>query len=930
MGEKSTIKRIPSLGYDKESHFVCTFPHKNEVHLYTVNNQNNCYSLTCLKSKIPFIKCIDCSPSQKNMVAIGKTTGDALLLCLDNEKPPIQFPIKQQRACNAIALNALEDLAVGLEKMKNEPCIMIWDIRQDVELNNKISPVQQLAISEPVFSLSYFPDSPKQLVSGINLRSIKIFDLREKSSTSMITLYSTRFIHSITIDPKNPNYFASISDEGLISIWDRRKSSNGEPCLLLNRGANQFSRIIDLKFTGTKPGQLSGLSKEGIIKLWDINYNHDDYNEFILFNDKKTSEISEPSTLIKSNPLSLMYLREASTKCSEKIISFDYIPSEPYKNYQFYYIKSDNKIGRLKIRSLCDTVSINSLNDIVISEKINLHLSQKNNDTILAKNKIENEDNKSQVSDSLSINIEENLSNNQIEESETYPLFSNSKIDQEYDTEYSFNIQDILENDISYLMYKRAKDGYGMEPAKNKKILENTYLLDLWTWINNAENLALENKMISSDFDLSYQGVYNIWHGIPHPNSLKKYDENNENSFKNSYTIAVKEINNKLKNNVFTSVTSKIEIRKLALVSCGWNISRENLDDEIKQLEEKGLCSKAACRALFHDNFNRTVQVLSKGTEKHRLMSTAIAGFSAKNNTNNTMWKEMCRKMSTELDDPYLRAIFAYVSNGDWRDVLDEQGLPLKERIGVGLRFLDDDDFSFYLNDIVKNVINTGDLEGIILTGISVNTVNLIETYLNRTSDIQTAALVSSFCVPKFIDQRILTWIEDYRQLLNRYSLFYSRAKFDVLRKKYSRNSEEFLILEKPPQQVYLRCNFCNKSITHKPITSKHHTNIQNSNIPSTGNIQKSTLCPACSKPLPRCAVCLLSLGTSCNLTNKNIKDPQDFEKLFEKWFNFCLSCHHVSHNDHATKWFETHSICPVADCNCLCREKDRIPKASI
>lgn len=157
-------------------------------------------------------------------------------------------------------------------------------------------------------------------------------------------------------------------------------------------------------------------------------------------------------------------MNPASIKSSKKIISFDYIPNEPYKNYQFYYLRSDNKIGRIKIRSSCDIVSINSLNKMFISTKTNLHyLSKKNKDVILAKNKNGNEDNGSQISESLTLNMDENIFNNQIEESEMFHSFPNSKIDQEYDTEYRFNIKDVLENDISYLMYKRAKNGYGME-----------------------------------------------------------------------------------------------------------------------------------------------------------------------------------------------------------------------------------------------------------------------------------------------------------------------------------------------------------------------------------------------------------------------------------------------------------------------------------
>ena len=39
-----------------------------------------------------------------------------------------------------------------------------------------------------------------------------------------------------------------------------------------------------------------------------------------------------------------------------------------------------------------------------------------------------------------------------------------------------------------------------------------------------------------------------------------------------------------------------------------------------------------------------------------------------------------------------MRAIFAYLASGDWTDVLEEDALPLKDRIGVALRFLPDDE----------------------------------------------------------------------------------------------------------------------------------------------------------------------------------------------------------------------------------------------
>ena len=56
-------------------------------------------------------------------------------------------------------------------------------------------------------------------------------------------------------------------------------------------------------------------------------------------------------------------------------------------------------------------------------------------------------------------------------------------------------------------------------------------------------------------------------------------------------------------------------------------------------------------------------------------------------------WKESCRMLSNELENPYIRAIFALIStSGDWYSVLAEKGLSLKDRVGIALRFLSDEE----------------------------------------------------------------------------------------------------------------------------------------------------------------------------------------------------------------------------------------------
>jgi hypothetical protein len=79
-----------------------------------------------------------------------------------------------------------------------------------------------------------------------------------------------------------------------------------------------------------------------------------------------------------------------------------------------------------------------------------------------------------------------------------------------------------------------------------------------------------------------------------------------------------------------------------------------------------------------------------------KLVSTALAGYIVSNHDTssqaNSLWSKMCRNLSLEMRDPYLRAMFSYIASGNWLDVLQEKELSLQDRIGIALRFLDDEE----------------------------------------------------------------------------------------------------------------------------------------------------------------------------------------------------------------------------------------------
>ncbi|RLV91801.1 SEH-associated protein 4 [Spathaspora sp. JA1] len=507
---------------------------------------------------------------------------------------------------------------------------------------------------------------------------------------------------------------------------------------------------------------------------------------------------------------------------------------------------------------------------------------------------------------------------------------------------------DIINNDICSTIRKRASMGYAFDCDFNISLLERLdtmdhqlFLRNTWKWLSLARKSLEKGTMISQGIDLGFQGVLGMWKGVDELNGQNRTEDNTANPITETwFSQAVKSIvSSKGKKTAAINIPSNSEKkpqRKLALIVSGWYLADNEFEEKLEVLVSQGYWEKAAGWAVFHGNVPKAIEILANSQkERLRLMATAVAGYLAYKNSNvNSPWKDQCRKMASELDDPYLRAIFAFIADDDWWDVLDEHALPLRERLGVALRFLSDKDLSVYLDRIADSVVNKGELEGLILTGITPRGIDLLQSYVDRTSDIQTASLIASYACPRyFSDERITHWIDCYRNLLNRWGFFNIRAKFDVNRTKLSKTFKDQITIKSTPKQVFLQCTRCNKNMAklknnpNAPVNNqalmKQFNKINGKTI--TNNILNC--CPHCGAPLPRCAICLLTLGTPIPLEPNERLDENDklgnkIENKFREWFSYCLTCNHSYHAYHAQEWFSKHYVCPVPDCNCRCNSK--------
>ena len=365
--------------------------------------------------------------------------------------------------------------------------------------------------------------------------------------------------------------------------------------------------------------------------------------------------------------------------------------------------------------------------------------------------------------------------------------------------------------------------------------------------------------------------------------------------------------------------------RRLCLHTCGLGLRYEQLETLVRDLVQQDQNTKAAAVAVIHDQAKLAFLALRNGKTSpvHRELSLALAGYNK--GTADETWEETVNDLLDQLDDPYARAILALVEYGDWHDVLAETSLPLRDRLGIALMYLDDEDLTQYIQDNMDECIKEGDLEGIVLTGLTEHAVPLFENYIRKFKDLQTAVLAMSITCPRyFADSRIDIWRQTYRSYLNGWGMFVQRSRFDVQASKFSTPPHGRPEARPPPRQISLRCNYCDQALDRNPANAPPSTTatIFGSHPERIfGGDKYGTACPRCGRHMPRCVICSDWLGMPSPYTRGSVAAGMTKESTMNKFVSVCRTCWHMSHGGHASEWFAKHRECPVPECACRCVE---------
>lgn len=218
--------------------------------------------------------------------------------------PVVSLTVRNSRSCNALAFCEADPnyLAVGLDKVRGDSSLTIWDVqsciptlsvtsgapfdeasvtrphpriaRADVGQRADSRVLQQHAQTEVVSALSFLPQSTHLLLAGISARWLRLFDLRTPAQPTNVASK----VSGIATNPTDANQVACCGD-ATVTIWDVRRLSNPLLTFSEKEAAADGARprpgsiVHRIEFSSTRRGQLAAMEKDSTyVRFWDLQY----------------------------------------------------------------------------------------------------------------------------------------------------------------------------------------------------------------------------------------------------------------------------------------------------------------------------------------------------------------------------------------------------------------------------------------------------------------------------------------------------------------------------------------------------------------------------------------------------------------------------------------------------------------------------------
>lgn len=884
------------------------------------------YDTVHLFTKVPAFRAFDWHPINQDLVVVGQAGGEATLLNIaSGQQDSVSFQVRSQRLCNAVALSSQNLLAAGLDKVRTDFCLNIWDFNQRLPAAGSVGfskgysePLHKLASGEPITSLKFFQDNPQLLVAGVKGQFVRLYDLREPSAGNGLQ-FSTRCVHNLAIDWLDENYFASCypTNDPSICLWDRRMNSRSntahigfnsashsenrqpEPSLELKNAIDSPGTIWSLRFSRAERGRLGVLSSTGHFRVYSIGkdfmtesydvegntiYEHDPRWEIALPQDVYLDRVQDVEK----------HYAHPSARRDEKarVVSFDFMTTRTRSKQCKMITLSGN--GQIKSTSTSPPPEPSSFSSTGLFCKGHICLSESAAKDREVGEALEQVRRRAEPRNALKQSIKQSKQNKSGGQDGGRRMSSLANHAWYADLgfyERDVPIQDFLA--LTSIQRLRCQAGYLFTPSKNKRIVSDTpWLQSFWAWIERASRISRHGNMTQDNLDLSYVGVFGLWMEEINPKNRTLGPGSNR------ITKIIESLVQRLNLPAIKGCATEYPAhRQICLHVSGLAWSYEELEALVKGLAAQNLHTKAAAMAIFAGERKLAYRALRSrsANQSHKMLAMAIAGAAQRgrkdeagtttgddSDAQDDDWSDTISSLAEELTDPYARAILAYVKSGDWSNVITEDSLPLKYRVCVALRHLDDSKLTRYISQATKDAIAEGDIEGVVLTGTATKEAfDLMSSYASRFGDLQTAVLALCGGIPKYVDDEKIVrkfdaWKATYRAMMNSWALRFDRVRFDIACQKAAVDSSGRRLIEPAKQQVRLVCGFCAQSLAHSdrttsignsdhevPASQGPKTMVETAKNPLTSEKAAAigTVCPKCGRHLPRCGVCDMWLG---------------------------------------------------------------------
>ena len=499
-------------------------------------------------SKVPPFRAFDWAPHDETLAAVGQWSGEVTILRIDDSMANIPLPAKHQRLCNAVAFSRTGLLAAGLERVRNDFCLNIWDINQRLPAvvspggrssKGFVEPYRKFASSEAISSIKFFSAQPEVLVAGIKGRGVRIYDLRENTGTPSLH-FQTSCVHNIAIDPLDQNYFACAGvppKDTTIQIWDLRL---GSPYTAASLGSGSdvntpadgpmleykevfspadgsirapidptgvmVSTIWSLRYCKGKSGCLGALASNGEFKVFETKHEYSlsmNHHEPQPHPEHDVSNKNDKSILTKR----IQYVelawddkRKGRPK-KERIVAFDFTNLAGSKGTPCAIVlRGDHSVGIVELNGAASALTVSPLGNVVVSKNNSSNSSSAStSEARFLKNTIRRlgPSNEGDMSDLLTSTRKKHGSSKAREPADTAstdgvvgiirkPQSSRESHEQLLETH---NVDKRLGIEEALAVFtvarRRGVEGYLFDCEKNIEILrDDRWLQRLWVWID--------------------------------------------------------------------------------------------------------------------------------------------------------------------------------------------------------------------------------------------------------------------------------------------------------------------------------------------------------------------------------------------------------------------------------------------------------------